>query len=499
MLAGIEKTFQDLKCFLTPDGRYCVRRKLRVLLPLVATGVIFGSSASAPRSFRNSRSGRRPRRALVWQDRRWLSLAESWIASANGAKNGFALENLPFCAFETKSEAVHLGVGIGDLIVDLYVCAQAGLLNDLPGNVRGACKEATLNRLMSYGPRAVGMLRRVLMERLKLGMARAEMDAVLATVRPIEGARFHKAVAVENYTDFYASLDHARRVGEMFRPERPLLENYKWMPVGYHGRASSLVVGGTEVRRPCGQVKLPDESAPRFEASRQVDYELELGAYVYGGNKLGERIAMGDADACLFGVTLVNDWSARDVQVWESQPLGPFLGKSFATSVSPWVVPMEALSAYRVGGAQRAEGDPQPLEYLASDGLDGIDVRLEVWLQTAKMREAKEAAEKVSSGEFRGMYWTFAQMVAHHSSNGCNLLCGDLIASGTVSGPEVGSEGCLLEKTRRGAEPLRLQNGETRVFLEDGDEVILTGFAEREGLSRIGLGECRGRVLAAKV
>ncbi len=422
-------------------------------------------------------------------------MEESWIASANDAKNGFSLQNLPFCAFETKSEAVHLGVGIGNLIVDLHGCAQAGLLNELPGNVRGACKETTLNRLMSYGPRAVGMLRRVLMERLRLGVTRAQMDEVLAAVRPIEGAKFHKPVAAANYTDFYASLDHARRVGELFRPERPLLENYKWVPIGYHGRASSLVVGGTEVRRPCGQVK--GEGAPSFQASRQLDYELELGAYVYGGNKLGERVAIGDANACLFGVTLVNDWSARDVQAWESQPLGPFLGKSFATSVSPWVVPMEALSAYRVKAAARAEGDPQPLGYLASDGLDGIDVRLEVWLETAKMREAREPAVKVSSSEFAGMCWTFAQMVAHHTSNGCNLLCGDLIASGTVSGPEAGSEGCLLEKTRRGAEPVRLPNGETRGFLEDGDEVILTGYAEREGLPRIGLGECRGRVLPA--
>jgi fumarylacetoacetase len=288
-------------------------------------------------------------------------------------------------------------------------------------------------------------------------------------------------------------------VGELFRPEQPLLENYKWLPIGYHGRASSLVVGGTEVRRPCGQVKVADAVAPRFEASSQLDYELELGAYVYGGNKLGERVAIGDADACLFGVSLVNDWSARDVQAWESQPLGPFLGKSFATSVSPWVVTMEALAPYRVKAGARAEGDPQPLDDLASDSLDGIDVTLEVWLETAKMRETKEAAVKLSSSEFAGMYWTFAQMVAHHTSNGCNLLGGDLIASGTVSGPHAGSEGCLLEMTARGAKPVRLPNGETRGFLEDGDEVILTGYGEREGLPRIGLGECRGRIVPASV
>jgi fumarylacetoacetase len=427
------------------------------------------------------------------------ALEKSWIASANDPKEGFSLRNLPFCAFETKSDAVHLGVGIGNLIVDLHVCAQTGLLNDLPGNVRGACKETTLNRLMACGPRAVGMLRRTLVERLRLGVTRAEMDIVLAAVKPIDGAKFHKPVAVANYTDFYASLDHATRVGAMFRPERPLLENYKWVPIGYHGRASSLVVGGTEVLRPCGQVKHAGEPAPRFEATRQLDYELELGAYVYGGNTIGERVAIADAERCLFGVSLVNDWSARDVQVWEAQPLGPFLGKSFATSVSPWVVTMEALEPYRVKAAVRSEGDPQPLDYLASEGLDGIDATLEVWLQTAKMREAGSPAVRLSSGEFAGMYWTFAQMVAHHSSNGCNLLCGDLIASGTVSGQGAGSEGCLLEMTRRGAEPVRLPNGETRGFLEDGDEVILTGFCTREGLPRIGLGECRGRILPASV
>jgi fumarylacetoacetase len=425
-----------------------------------------------------------------------MRLVESWIASANGAKSGFSLQNLPFCAFETKSEAVHLGVGIGNLIVDLHVCAQAGLLNGLPGNVRGACKESTLNRLMSYGPRAVGMLRRTLMDLLKLGVARAETDAVLAAVRPIDGAKFHQPVAAANYTEFCGSLDHAARAGAA------RFEHCKWSPIGWHGRASSLVVGGTEVRRPLGQVKKPGESEPRFEATRQLDYELELGAYVYGGNKLGERIAVGEADANLFGVTLVNDWSARDVQAWEASSgpcAGSFAGKNFATSVSPWVVSMEALAAYRVKAAARAEGDPRPLAYLASDGLDGIDATLEVWLRTAKMREAGEDAVRLSSTEFAGSYWTLAQMVAHHTGNGCNLLCGDLIASGTVSGPNPGSEGCLLERTRGGAEPLRLPNGETRGYLEDGDEVILTGYCERQGLPRIGLGECRGLIAPATV
>ncbi len=428
-----------------------------------------------------------------------MILQESWIASANEASGGFPLENLPFCAFEAKNDAVHLGVGIGNLIVDLQACAQTGLLNDLPGNVRGALKEHTLNRLIGCGPRAISLLRQALMARLKLGVTRAEMDQVLATVRPMEGAKFHKAVASANYTDFYASIDHATRVGRLFRPEKPLLDNYKWLPIGYHGRASSLVVGGTEIRRPCGQTKDAGDEAPRYQASRQLDYELELGAYVYSGNKLGEPIAIGEADACLFGVSLLNDWSARDVQAWEAQPLGPFLGKSFATSVSPWVVTMEALKPYRVKAATRAEEDPQPLPYLASDALDGIAATLEVWLQTAKMREAGDKAVRLSSGAFAGTYWTFAQMVAHHTSNGCNLLCGDLIASGTISGPEAGSEGCLLEKTSRGAQPLRLPNGETRAFLEDGDEVILTGFCEREGFPRIGLGECRGMIVAASV
>jgi fumarylacetoacetase len=302
---------------------------------------------------------------------------------------------------------------------------------------------------------------------------------------------------VGDYTDFYASMDHATNVGAMFRPDNPLLPNYKWVPIGYHGRASSVVPGGTGIVRPCGQAR-PDAAAPpAFGPTTALDYELEVGAWVGRGNALGSAVPVAEADQHLFGLCLVNDWSARDVQTWEYQPLGPFLAKSFATSVSPWVVTMDALAPFRAPRAPRAGSDPAPLPYLddAGDAASGaIDITLEAWLRTARMRDAGEPAIRLSNSAFRGMYWTFAQMLAHHASNGCNLRPGDLIASGTVSGPGPASRGCLLELTRRGTEPVRLPGGETRAFLADGDEVTLRGWCERDGFRRIGLGECRGVV-----
>ena len=422
----------------------------------------------------------------------------SWIASANEAGCGFPLQNLPFCAFEASEGVVHLGVGIGNLILDLQVCSRTGLLNGLPGYIRTACGEPTLNKLMGSGKSAMTQLRQTLMGLMKLGVPVAQMDAVLGGVRPMEGAKFCKPIAVANYTDFYASVHHATSVGRLFRPDAPLLPNYKHVPIGYNGRVSSLVVGGSDVVRPKGQVRGDD--GPVFGPSMQLDYELEVGAYMARGNELGTSIGIDAAEDYLFGVSLVNDWSARDVQSWESQPLGPFLGKSFATSVGPFVVSMEALKPFRVPLSARTEGDPEPLDYLKGKDAtgEGIDLTVEAWLLTKKMREAELKPVRLSSGTFREMYWSFAQMVAHHTSNGCNLMAGDLLASGTVSGPEAGSEGCLLERTKRGTEPAMLPNGEARAFLEDGDEVILRGFCEREGLPRIGLGECSGTVVAVK-
>ncbi len=314
---------------------------------------------------------------------------------------------------------------------------------------------------------------------------------------PTSQAHFVKPVEVGNYTDFYASIDHATNVGKLFRPDQPLLPNYKWIPIGYHGRASSLVVSGTDIRRPRGQTKPLEASAPNFGPSSQLDYELEVATYIGTGNQLGEPIPIESAEQHIFGLSLLNDWSARDIQSWEYQPLGPFLGKSFATSISPFVVPIEALRPFRVAPEPRAPGDPEPLPYLASKAPDALDISVEVFLSTAKMREASIAPIRMSSANLRDLYWTFPQMIAHHTSNGCNLLPGDLLASGTISGPQEGSQGCLLESTQRGAKPIQLPNGEQRTFLLDGDEIILSGHCEKTGYPRISFGECRGVVAAS--
>jgi fumarylacetoacetase len=306
--------------------------------------------------------------------------------------------------------------------------------------------------------------------------------------------------SIGDYTDFYASVHHATNVGSMFRPDNPLLPNYKWVPIGYHGRASSIVPSGTPVRRPRGQIKPADADAPTYAPTRSLDYEMEMGCFVAGGNPLGEPVPVDRAEERLFGVCLVNDWSARDVQAWEYQPLGPFLAKNFATTVSPWVVTMEALAPFRTPAFRRPAGDPEPLPYLRSErnsAAGGLDIVVEVFLATARMREAGTPPARLSRGRVADLYWTPAQMLAHHTSNGCNLQPGDLFASGTVSGPDRDQRGCLLELTWRGEEPLTLPGGETRKFLEDGDEVVMRGWCERDGAVRIGLGECRGVVVAA--
>jgi fumarylacetoacetase len=302
---------------------------------------------------------------------------------------------------------------------------------------------------------------------------------------------------VGDYTDFYASIHHATNVGALFRPDNPLLTNYKWIPIGYHGRASSLVPSGTPIQRPNGQQKASDQMAPTFGPTRSLDYELELGAFVGRGNARGTSIPMAQAPDHLFGLCLVNDWSARDIQSWEYQPLGPFLGKSFATTVSPWVVTSEALAPFRVERGSRAAGDPAPLDYLDApvDRTSGaFDITLNVWLTTGEMRRVGAAPVRLGRSRAADLYWTFGQMLAHHTSNGCNLRPGDLLASGTISGPARDALGCLLELTRRGSEPIRLPSGETRTFLQNGDEVVFTAFCARDGAARIGFGECRGRV-----
>jgi len=438
-------------------------------------------------------------RVSVVPDANWG--LKSWVKSANEPRCGFPLQNLPFCAFEAGKDDVHLGVGIGDRILDLHAAAAVGLFESLPESVRSACGARSLNPLMRCGNEAVSRLRGVLIPMLAEDAPQSAEDAVEPLLRSMEGARFVKPVEIGDYTDFYASIHHATNVGRLFRPDQPLLPNYKFVPIGYHGRASSIVISGTRVVRPWGQRKAANATVPEFEPSRQLDYELELGVYVGTGNALAQAIGIDDAERHIFGMSLVNDWSARDIQAWEYQPLGPFLGKNFATTVSPWVVTMEALAPFRVPLTARAEGDPAPLPYLSSKQgrAEGIDLQVEVEISSQAMREFGMDPVRLSAANARDLYWSFAQMVTHHTSNGCNLQSGDLLASGTISGPDEGTQGSLLEITRRGTNPMRLPTGEVRSFLEDGDEVVLRGFCERPGLPRIGLGECQGRVVPARL
>ena len=391
------------------------------------------------------------------------------VALSDLAVNDFPIENLPFGVFARDGEA-HICTALEDRIIDLHACVRAGVIDE------PALLAPQLNAFMAKGTTAEvkGRIR--------------ELDLRKYSV-PMQWAQMLLPVQIGDYTDFYASVHHATNVGSMFRPDNPLLPNYKWIPIGYHGRSSSIVVSGTPVRRPHGQTR-PDESVPpQFGPSKRLDYEMEMGVFVGRGNVLGQPVAAGEALQHVFGFCLVNDWSARDIQAWEYQPLGPFLAKSFATSISPWIVTLDALEPFRTKAAPRAEGDPEPLPYLQDDVA--FDIIVEVWLRTAKMKEPV----RLSRGNFRDMYWTVAQLVAHHTSNGCNLRAGDLLASGTISGPEKDARGSLLELAWRGSEPLELPSGEKRAFLQDGDEVILRAYCEREGVPRIGFGECRGVVL----
>ncbi len=428
------------------------------------------------------------------------------MESANTSGTPFPIQNLPFGVFRRAgtNEAPRVGVAIGDSILDLPASIAAGLIDGHTAAVREAamaCAEPSLNSLMACGPAARRALRAAVSELLADSAAvHQQQIAAHALVAQSEAELFLPA-QIGDYTDFYASVHHATNVGSMFRPDSPLLPNYKWVPIGYHGRASSIVVSGTAVRRPIGQRKGPDDAEPSVGPSRSLDYELELGVFIGHGNALGEPIALADAESHLFGVCILNDWSARDIQSWEYQPLGPFLAKNFASSVSPWVVTMEALAPFRAPLSPRAADDPQPLPYLNDPddhAAGGFAITLTVSLQTARMREARQPAVLLTRSSALDLYWSAAQLLTHHASSGCNLRAGDLLGSGTVSGPSRESRGCLLELSWRGAEPITLPNGEVRRFLEDGDLVVMTAFAEREGAVRIGLGECRGIVEPAR-
>lgn len=425
----------------------------------------------------------------------------SWVQSANAADTDFPIQNLPFGVFRRRGARAEgtLGVAIGDRVLDLAACARAGVITGPASAAAEFAADATLNRLMAQGAGLAGALRAALVELLEEGNTAAARRASEITVAQSE-AELLLPARIGNYSDFYASLQHATNVGSMFRPDNPLLPNYKYVPIGYHGRASSIVVSGTTVRRPSGQTKDESQTAPTVGPSRRLDYEIEIGAFVGSGNPLGEPIPLARVEDHLWGLCLVNDWSARDIQSWEYQPLGPFLSKNFATTISPWVVTLDALVPFRVPAAAHPPGDPAPLPYL-SDSRDqqrgGFGVTLEVWLRSALMRDRGIAATLVSRGAFAEMYWTMGQLVTHHASSGCNLQPGDLIASGTVSNAASDSRGCLLERAWRGTEPIELPSGERRAFLEDGDDVVMRGYAERDGHRRIGLGVCRGVVALA--
>lgn len=428
----------------------------------------------------------------------------SWAPGANDEGADFPIQNLPFGVFARRGgdEPGRVGVAIGTGVLDLHALHGFGLLEGLAAARGGALAQSSLNELMGLGAGARRELRARLSEILREdnGELRDDLQMRATALVPLDGVELLVPARIGDYTDFYASIHHATNVGSMFRPDNPLLPNYRWVPIGYHGRASTIVASGAPVRRPCGQTKADDAPAPVFGPSRLLDYELEVGAFVGQGNDIGGVIPIDEAGDRLFGLSIVNDWSARDLQKWEYQPLGPFLAKSFATSVSPWVVTMEALAPFRVEGPYRGEGDPAPLPYLtARDPMDAwaLDLRLEVALTTEKMRAQGKGEFVVSRGSFRDMYWTVAQMLTHHASNGCAMRPGDMFASGTVSGVSKDSRGCLLERTWRGSEPLELPTGETRRFLEDGDEVIMRGWCERAGAKRIGFGECRGVILPA--
>ena len=429
----------------------------------------------------------------------------SWVESANAPNTDFPIQNLPFCVFRMKdmTNKAKIGVRIGDEVIDLANCSYTNLFDDY-GTLVGLYSEHE-HSLKEIAEQTSGEnlseFRLGLVKLLGEGSIEESRKIVRRNLVPASDCEFFTPYEIGDYTDFYCSIFHATNVGSMFRPDNPLLPNYKYVPIGYHGRASSIVVSGTDIKRPRGQNRSDAEQPPVYIPCKNLDYEMEVGFFIGKENTLGDTIPIEQAEDHIFGLCLVNDWSARDVQAWEYQPLGPFLAKNFATSISPFVVTMEALAPFRTSAFTRPEGDPRALPHLYSEQNErsgGFDIKLEVLLQTQRMRAENIDPHLVSRSNTKDLYWTIAQMLTHHASNGCNLRTGDLMATGTVSGKEKDERGCLLELTWRGSEPLTLPNGETRRFLEDGDEVIFRGYCEREGFRRIGFGECRGIVLPSE-
>jgi fumarylacetoacetase len=423
----------------------------------------------------------------------------SWVASANTAGTDFPMQNLPFAVFRRQgsSEAWRGGVAIGDQIVDLAAVAALAVFDGLAGTAVLAAAQDKFNALMALGPSAWSALRLALSRALREGSA--EQEQLQACLVPQAEAQYDVPARIGDYTDFYTSVHHATNIGRLFRPDNPLMPNYKWVPIGYHGRSSSIGVSPQAFRRPLGQTLPPGATQPVTGPSKRLDIELELGIFIGPGNAQGEPVAITEADDHVFGICLLNDWSARDIQAWEYQPLGPFLSKNFASTISPWIVTLEALAPYRVP-FQRPEGDPQPLPYLNSEANrreGSLDIQLQVDLLTPRQRETGAGATTICRTSYRHAYWTVAQMVAHHTVNGCNLQPGDMFGSGTLSGPTLDQAGALIELTGGGKRPLQLPGGEARTFLEDGDTVVIRGWCEKPGAARIGFGLCEGTVLPA--
>ncbi|MDZ4756264.1 MAG: fumarylacetoacetase [Phycisphaerae bacterium] len=422
----------------------------------------------------------------------------SSVESADNPDGDFPIQNLPFGVFSRDPrEGPRVGVAIGTMVLDVHGAADGGYLSSLSDVAKIALMSGRLNEFAALGAAPRMNLRRSLQYLLGVDGPLRGSSVARRLLIPQREVTMHLPFAIGDYTDFYASLDHATNVGSMFRPDKPLMPNWKHLPVGYHGRASSIVPSGSLVKRPMGQTSATDDGPPTFGPSKTLDYELEVGCFIAAGNQLGRRVPVDKARDSIFGYVLVNDWSARDVQRWEYQPLGPFNAKNFATTISPWVITPEAMQPFMRPGPPRDPNDPPVLDYLRCGDDVALDIVLEVWLATESMRQKDMRPLLVSRGNFKDMYWSFAQMIAHHTSTGCNLRSGDLLASGTVSGSTPDSRGSMLERTWRGTEPLAMPDGSERRFLHDGDEVVLLGYCEASGFNRIGFGECRGAIIPA--
>ncbi len=423
---------------------------------------------------------------------------KSWVDSANDSQTDFPIQNLPFGAFKSpKNFSPHLCVAIGDKALDLTSVVLNNLL-DVSQEIKTACTKGFLNQLMALGNEASSELRQALSKALRSDAPKDLQEKLKHHLFERDKIEMLNPVRIGDFTDFYASIYHATNVGTMLRPENPLLPNYKYVPIAYHGRASSIVISGRKIRRPNGQINSDDKTEPKFMPSRRLDYEAEIGFFVGTSTGFGQMIPIRQAESHIWGACIVNDWSARDIQRWEYQPLGPFLSKNFATSISPWVVTLEALAPFRAPAFVRGEGEPKVLPYLYSPENaqhGGLGITIEVLIRTNQMQKQNLPPFQISKGSFKDMYWTPAQMLTHHASNGCNFHTGDLFASGTVSGKTREEAGCLLERAWRSEQPIELPTGEKRSFIEDGDEIIIKAYCEKNGARRIGFGECTGIII----